>query len=94
MTGGLSKSDGADDEMLPGRRAHAEPSQVYLPWRPVTPRDDESVRWECVDGRWIAIGLGTGEHSGLARVENSGVLCEYVDTFELALALAKRWRTA
>jgi len=51
------------------------------------------VRWECVDGRWISIGLGAGKRAGMAVVQNSGVLCEYVETFEAALALAKRWRT-
>jgi len=29
----------------------------------------------------------------MALVQNSGVLREYVETFEEALALAKRWRT-
>jgi hypothetical protein len=66
---------------------------MYLPWRPVTPRDGESVRWECVDGRWIAIGLATGKRAGFAFVYHSGVLCEYVETYEQALALAKKWRT-
>lgn len=63
------------------------------PWRPAVPREDESARWECIDGRWISVSLGTGKRAGMALVQNSGVLCEYVETFEEALALAKRWRT-
>jgi hypothetical protein len=70
-----------------------DPKATMLPWRPATPRNGESVRWECVDGRWIAIGLGSGQRAGLAFVHHSGVLCEYVDTYEAALALAKKWRT-
>jgi hypothetical protein len=70
-----------------------DPKATMLPWRPATPRDGESVRWECVDGRWVAIGLGSGQRAGLAFVHHSGVLCEYVDTYEAALALAKKWRT-
>ena len=66
---------------------------TYLPWRPATPRDGESVRWESVDGRWIAIGLATGKRAGFAFVHHSGVLCEYVETYEDALALARKWRT-
>lgn len=66
---------------------------ALLPWRPATPRDGESVRWECVDGRWIAIGLATGKRAGSAFVLHSGVLCEYVDSYEDALALATKWRT-
>jgi len=73
--------------------AVATSSSTHLPWRPVTPRDGESVRWECVDGRWVAIGLGTGKRAGLAFVHHSGVLCEYVETYEQAIALAKKWRT-
>jgi hypothetical protein len=63
------------------------------PWRPASPREDESARWECVDGRWISVSLGTGKRVGMALVQNSGVLCEWVDSFEGALALARRWRT-
>jgi hypothetical protein len=61
---------------------------------PAPPRDDESVRWECADGRWVSIGLaGGGKHAGLAFVLHSGVLCEYVDSYEAALSLAEKWRT-
>ncbi len=87
-----SRSSRRDEETVPGRRL-SDPSKSPVPWRPVTPRDGESVRWECVDGRWISIGLAAGKRTGMAMVQNSGVLCEYVETFEDALALAKRWRT-
>jgi hypothetical protein len=88
-----SRSRRRDDETVPGRRWLSEPSESHIPWRPVTPRDGESVRWECVDGRWISIGLASGELAGMAMVQSSGLICEYVETFEDALALARRWRT-
>jgi hypothetical protein len=88
-----SRSKPTDDTNDSTRRRLGSTSATYLPWRPATPLDGESVRWECVDGRWIAIGLGTGNRAGLAFVHHSGVLCEYVDTYEQALALAKKWRT-
>ena len=83
----------SDENEAPRRPTPTAAAATYLPWRPVTPRAGESVRWECIDGRWIAIGLGTGKREGLAFVQHSGVLCEYVETYEAALALAKKWRT-
>lgn len=65
----------------------------YVPWRTTSPRKDESVRWECVDGRWVTISLGQDDHAGEALVSNSDGRAEYVDSFEVALDLAKRWRT-
>ena len=74
-------------------KAKADPTQTLLPWKPVRPHDGESVRWECVDGRWVSIGLGDGERAGMALVQSSGLLCQYVETYEEAIALARRWRT-
>jgi hypothetical protein len=65
----------------------------FAPWRTAPPQQGESVRWECVDGRWITIGLDTGKHAGMAVVRNSAGMCEYVDSYEAALALARKWRT-
>ncbi len=92
MAASRSRTTVDGDERAETRRASASAAS-YLPWRPATPRDGESVRWECVDGRWIAIGLATGKRAGLACVQHSGVLCEYVATYEEALALARKWRT-
>ncbi len=89
MTASRSKTTEASDPLEPRRRTATAPS---LPWRTVTPRAGESLRWECIDGRWIAVGLGTGERAGLAFVHHSGVLCEYVETYEDALALARKWK--
>ena len=94
MAASRSKATTGNDEERDRRRQGVSAgTTTYLPWRPTIPRDGESVRWECVDGRWIAIGLGTGERAGLAFVQHSGVLCEYVETYEQAIALAKKWRT-
>ena len=38
--------DDLDDRRRPTPTAAAA---RYLPWRPATPRDGESVRWECID---------------------------------------------
>ena len=65
----------------------------YVPWRTAPPDEGESVRWECVDGRWITIELGHGDHAGEALVCNAAGQREYVDSFDAALALAKKWRT-
>lgn len=75
--------------MRPAPRA----SEAYVPWRTAQPRAGESVRWECVDGRWITIALGEGGHAGQALVCNAAGQCVYVDSYEEALALAKKWRT-
>ncbi|MCU1281690.1 MAG: hypothetical protein JWM53_5236 [bacterium] len=93
MAGSRSKTTRDIDEPLIAPRAAKSAAGTFLPWRPATPRDGESVRWQCVDGRWIAIGLASGKRAGLAFVLHSGVLCEYVDSYEAALALAKKWRT-
>lgn len=65
-----------------------------LSWRSAAPRDDESVRWAHADGRWIAVGLGSGAHTGSAFVRSSTGRCEYLDSYEAALALAREWQTA
>jgi hypothetical protein len=66
---------------------------TYVPWRMTPPRRDESVRWECVDERWVAISMGHGADAGRAVVSNSEGQRERCDTYDEALALAKRWRT-
>jgi hypothetical protein len=66
---------------------------TFVPWGPVPPQNGEVVRWQCIDGRWIAVELGQGDHAGLAKVSESLGRCEYVDSFEAALELATKWRT-
>ena len=94
MAAARSKATEDNNDLIDRRRQSVSSgTATYLPWRAATPRDGESVRWECVDGRWVAIGLASGERAGLAFVHHSGVLCEYVESYEAALSLAKKWRT-
>jgi hypothetical protein len=65
----------------------------YVPWRLVTPRGHESCRWECTDGRWVALTLGHEQEIGAVVVTDSDGQRELSDTYEEALALARRWRT-
>jgi len=65
---------------------------AYVPWRLVTPRGDESCRWQCTDGRWVALTLGHGAEMGHVVVTDSSGRRELVDAYESALTLARRWR--
>jgi hypothetical protein len=82
----------------PGARAGVRPRRMtatgtYVPWRLATPGAGESVRWECVDGRWVAIALGQGSEVGSAVVSDSTGRRQVMDSYEGALEVAKRWRT-
>ena len=61
---------------------------MYVPWRLATAKPGESVRWECVDGRWVAIRLDAGK----TIVCSSEGQQQAVDDYESALKLAKSWR--
>jgi hypothetical protein len=65
---------------------------MYVPWRLSTAQAGESVRWECVDGRWVSISLGQGTEAGRTIVCSSEGQRQLVDDYESALALAKSWR--
>lgn len=65
---------------------------MYVPWRLATAHAGESVRWECVDGRWVAISLGQGKESGQTIVTDSQGQRQSVGDYESALTLAKSWR--
>ena len=54
-----------------------------------SPKPDESVRWICVDGRWVAISLGQGAEAGRTIVMSCEGRREVVDDYESALKLAK-----
>ncbi len=62
-------------------------------WHSAAPRGDESVRWESVDGRWVALSLGDGDDVGRAVITGSGERRAVVDTYEEALIVAETWRT-
>lgn len=68
-------------------------AETLVAWGLAPCRENESVRWECVDGRWVAVGLGYGATAGQVLVTDSAGRCESVDSYEDGLALAKRWRT-
>ena len=65
---------------------------MYVPWRRGTPQPGESVRWVCVDGRWVSIALGQGAEAGRTVVTSCEGRRELVDDNESALKLAKSWR--
>ena len=65
---------------------------MYVPWRLTTAEAGESVRWQCVDGRWVAISIGHGDEAGKTIVSSSEGKRRPVDDYESALALAKSWR--
>ena len=65
----------------------------YVPWRLVTPRGRESCRWQCTDGRWVALTLGQDDEMGRVVVTDSTGQRQLVDAYESALMLARHWRT-
>jgi hypothetical protein len=65
---------------------------MYVPWRLATAEPGESVRWQCVDGRWVAISLGQGRDAGKTIVSSSEGQRQIVDDYESALKRAKSWR--
>jgi hypothetical protein len=75
---------------LPRERAN---TGAFVPWRTVPPRYGEAVRWECVDGRWVSVTVGHGENVGSVIVRDSSGRCEWIDSYEGALELARHWRT-
>jgi hypothetical protein len=61
-------------------------ASLYDAWRTAPPKADQI-------GRWVSIGLGDGERAGYGIVRSSSGACEWVDSYEGALALARQWRT-
>jgi hypothetical protein len=66
---------------------------AFAPWRTRPPRDGESLRWESLDGRWVAIAQGHGASAGSMLVADSAGRCESVESYDGAVALAKSWCT-
>jgi len=62
-------------------------------WHAAPPKDGESVRWESIDGRWIAISLGEGDDIGRAVIAGCDGRRAVVDTYEEALVVAETWRS-
>ena len=68
-------------------------SSIGSKWSRVAAKPGESCRWESIDGRWVALSVGSGVDLGYAFVTCSDGRKERGDSFEHALALAKSWRT-
>ena len=76
-----------------GPAQHEHEANEYVPWRLVTPVGRESCRWQCTDGRWVALTLGHDDEIGRVVVSDSSGRRELVDAYETALTLARHWRT-
>lgn len=87
-----AKSRRIDSAPLTPLYPEDEKTAEFIPWRTVQPHPGEAVRWECVDGRWVALSIGHGASLGSVVVTDSGGQCEALDSYENALDLAKRWR--
>jgi hypothetical protein len=87
-----SKSRRIDSEPLTPLYPDEERTAEFIPWRTTRPHEGEAVRWECVDGRWVALSIGRGASLGSVLVTDSAGRCETLDSYERALELAKRWR--
>ena len=80
----------SDTRRFEKRARSSQPTGNFVPWRMCKPMEDESVRWECVDGRWVSITVGP---RGKAFVKSSSGIEEYVDNYERALQYARTLRT-
>jgi hypothetical protein len=69
------------------------PTGGMLKWQKTDAQPGESYRWASVDGRWVALSVGTGSELGVAFVSCSDGRRERAKSFEHALAVAKQWRT-
>jgi hypothetical protein len=86
------KPPAAEAVILPLRRRR-ESTAKHIIWGMVPPKGDESCRWETLDGRWVALAVGSGGDLGRAIVTDSSGRRELVQTYEEGLALARTWRS-
>ncbi len=78
------------------RPSKTELLDQLVPWRLVAAherKNGESCRWECCDGRWVAVALGNDNEHRFVVVTSSRGKRELIDSYEAALALARSWRT-
>jgi hypothetical protein len=66
-------------------------AETWIPWRLRPPKGGESVRWECVDGRWLTVTMTIGDQTGVI-IERSDGWREVLDSYEEALVVAKTLR--
>ena len=71
------------------RRESTEP----MVWQLAAARHPESCRWERVDGRWVSISVCDDSDITKVRVRDSNGRTELADSYEDALAIARRWRS-
>ncbi|MDB4970111.1 MAG: hypothetical protein JWN44_5800 [Myxococcales bacterium] len=87
------KSEPDDEPHLEPLRPRRDTwSGRVIRWHAATPRGGESVRWESIDGRWVAISLGDGDDLGRAVVADAEGQRTVVDSYEEALVVAESWR--
>jgi hypothetical protein len=72
----------------------AQPTRTHSTnaWRLAPRHDGEVVRWECADGRWLALTMGHGASAGGVLVVDWAGRCEAAASFEEAFELAHNWR--
>jgi hypothetical protein len=73
-------------------RVRRDSTGKVIVWSLVRPNAGESCRWESVDGRWVALTIGSADELGRVIVTSSDGRREWVETYEDALATAKSWR--
>ncbi len=61
-------------------------------WCAVPGEDGQLMRWQSVDGRWVAITEGHGASLGAILVLDSSGRCDEVKSYDEAMRLAKLWR--
>jgi hypothetical protein len=90
----MSKGEPADNDprLEPLKPRRDTWSGLVIRWHAATPKRTESVRWESIDGRWVAISLGEGDEIGQAIVAASEGKRVVVDSYEAALVMAESWR--
>jgi hypothetical protein len=69
------------------------PTGGFSRWQLAQAQAGELIRWEALDGRWVAIAPGQGASAGSSIVADSRGRFEAVDSYEDAMVLAKSWRT-
>jgi hypothetical protein len=80
------------DGLRPLIRENVERS-LPCDWQLVQPREHDSYRWECENGRWITLSIGKETELWKIALADSSGRRVLIDSVEGALDLAKSWRT-
>jgi hypothetical protein len=62
-------------------------------WRMTAAHPGELIRWQSLDGRWVALARGHGISAGELLLVDSRGRCESCADVDAAFALARQWRT-